>query len=376
MDSDIEKANHVIFVLKDLGSFLSHRRDLANFILSKGTKVSLVADLGKNETFENLESLTSVIHFPFSSATRNPWKLFFPTMRLIRFLGTNRLATVFSVTIPSVLMAGLICKFLRIRHVILFAGLGNIFYGPPSALRSFIRRFLKSVTRKSRTKVIAQNAYIRDYLLRNKYATMVDLIPGSGIDDAAYQGPERFTGDGPIRFLFMSRLLKEKGVVEYITAAQAVVALGHQADFIIAGRTDPLNPTSLSDHEINTLLKDQQSIKWIGHTRNVQGLLASVDIVCLPSYHEGLPRALLEGALMGCCLIASDIPGCTDIVLHEKTGILVKPKSSKSLEHAFISLINNPTKISKLAQDARMHVIQNFTNSTILPKYWKVISTD
>lgn len=376
MHHDKNKSNHVIFVLKDIGYFLSHRQDLANFILTKGVEVSLVTDLGDNRHASVLQQYSNVLHFPFSSITKRPWEIFFPTIRLIQFLWANRLATVFSVTIPAVLLSGFICKLFSIRQVILFAGLGNMFYGPPSILRRCVRCILKTVTLRPRAKIIAQNTSIRDYLLAQNFATTVELISGSGIDESAYVPPNRFNQNKPLRILFLSRMLREKGAVEFIDAAKAVIARGLNADFILAGRTDPLNPTSLTELEITETIENHPNISWTGHLEHVQKFLASVDIVCLPSYHEGLPRVLLEGALMECCLIASDISGCNDIVLDGKTGILVKPRSSKSLEEAFLSLINNPEKIPHLAHNARDHVLMNFTNSVVLPKYWDAIKTN
>ncbi len=373
MHHDNDKSNHVIFVLKDIGYFLSHRQDLANFIISKGVRVSLVTDLSDNGHASDLQKYSSVLHFPFSSISNKPWKVFFPTIQLIRLLRANRLATVFSVTIPAVLVSGLICRFFRIRQIILFAGLGNVFFGSPNILRRFIRCILKAVTRKPKTKIIAQNKSIQNYLLTQNFATEVELISGSGIDENAYKPPNRLNQNKPLRFLFLSRMLREKGAIEFIDAAKSVITTGAHAEFILAGRTDPINPTSLTETEINKAIENHPNLSWIGHVENVQQFLASVDVVCLPSYHEGLPRVLLEGALMGCCLIASDITGCNDVVFNRKTGILVKPKSSQSLEEAFLSLINGPEQIPYLALNARDHVLRNFTNAVILPKYWDII---
>lgn len=374
MSTGLQANNHVIFVVKDLGYFLSHRLDLAHFLIERGWKVSLAADLQNAKSFPGSEKLTRIIDLPFLSLRHTPWKLLLPTLCFFNFILKNRKATVFSITIPALLLAGFFCKILRVRQVILFAGLGNIFHGRPNHFRRLVRNFIRTITKNSRTLLIAQNSEIRKFLLDNGYSADVVLISGSGIDEAKFTPTNPKALNSIPKVLFLGRMLREKGVVEFIDAAREILRKGIKADFILAGRTDSLNPTSLKDNEIKTMIEPEPSISWIGSTSDVKNLLANVDMVCLPSYHEGFPRTLLEGALMECCLIASDIPGSTDIVISGQTGILCKPRSVESLQEALTNLINDPRKIKILASNARHHVLENFTNAVILPKYFIAIS--
>jgi glycosyltransferase involved in cell wall biosynthesis len=367
-------SNHVIFVLKDLTYFLSHRQDLANYLVGNGFSVSLVTDLQGRKSFPGQSSLANVCHLPFASAKHRPWQLVIPTLVFFRLLLTHRTATVFSITLPAVLISGLLCKLLNMRQIILFAGLGNLFHGRPNVVRYALRTLIRIITNKPRTSVIAQNDAIRRFLLGHSYAQDITLIYGSGIDANSFQAVDDNRRSDRPTVLFLGRLLKEKGVLEYIQAAKSALAAGYSADFLLAGRTDPLNPTSLTEAQLAHELKDQAHIRWLGQIHNVKELLASVDVVCLPSYHEGLPRTLLEGALMGCCLIATDIPGSNDIVIANQTGILVAPKSSQALADGLASVLKNPDKIGEFAANARAHVLQSFTNDTILPQYLNVIS--
>ena len=366
-------SKHVVFVLKDLGYFLSHRLDLAKYMVEQGVEVSLFTDLQSEQSFAGRDILANVHDLPFSSAFRAPWKLIFPTVVFFRFLLTRRSAIVFSITIPAVLLSGLVCQLLGVRQIILFAGLGNIFNGDTSFVRRILCGIIRQVTSKSRTTIIAQNSSIKNFLVNQRFASEVALIAGSGIDPSKFIPPRNKQTNSPPKILFLGRMLKEKGVIEFINAAKMVLKIGFEADFILAGRTDPLNPTSLTKEQISDELTDQEHIKWIGETKNSTDLLASIDIVCLPSYHEGLPRVLLEGALMGCCLIASDIPGCNDIVINEKTGLLVPPNSSDALCKGFIKLLEDPTMTEQLAANAREHVLKNFANAVVLPQYSAII---
>lgn len=375
MKASGKKPQEILIVLKDLGYFLSHRLDLAKFLLDHGQKVSLVTDLQGKTEFPLRMELCRVIDLPFTSIAVTPWKLLAPSFTLAGKLLSNREMIVFSVTLPATLLVGFICLITRNRHVILFAGLGNIFNGTPNLGRRIIRSVVKLITRKPRTRLIAQNEQIVNFLSQNGYSKNITLIPGSGIDQSQYTNdkPPR-SSNHPRKILFLGRMLREKGVLEFIEAAKITLNQGCAAEFILAGRTDPINPTSLKESDINAALADTDKIRWIGHGADVVSLLESVDIVCLPSYHEGFPRALLEGALMNCCLVATDIPGCRDIIEHEKTGLLVSPKSAEDLSRAFISLLSAPTEISKYAEGAKLRVIENFTNESILPKYYAVLT--
>lgn len=374
MNNSDNSSRHVIFVVKDLGYFLSHRQDLANYLAGRGLSVSLVTDLQGRESFPGRNNLVHVCNVPFSSAKLRPWKLVVPTLAMTKLLFLNRKATVFSITLPAVLISGLICKLLKIRQIILFAGLGNSFHGPPNFPRRLLRVLIRFVANKPNTSVIAQNSSIKKLLEEQRYAVDVSLILGSGIDAQSFTLTQEKPSSGRPKILLLGRMLKEKGVLEFIQAAKLTLAAGYAADFVLAGRTDPINPTSLTEAQLTQELRDQPNIRWIGESKNVKDILRSSDIVCLPSYHEGLPRTLLEGALMGCCLVATDIPGSNDVVISGKTGILVAAKSPHALAEGFVNLLMDSKNIRKLAANAKAHVMKNFTNDIILPQYFDIIT--
>jgi glycosyltransferase involved in cell wall biosynthesis len=296
-----------------------------------------------------------------------------PTFDFYRWLFANRQATVFAVTLPAVLISGFFCRIFGVQQIVLFAGLGNTFHGRPNFFRGLLKTLIKFVTKSPVASIIAHNSAIEKYLLDGGYCKSVTVIRGSGIDETIYHPPVSRVMNNPPRILFFGRMLREKGVVEFIDAAKVVLDSGLNAEFILAGRTDSLNPTSLSEKEIYDSLENRSMIRWVGQSNNVQELLATSDIVCLPSYHEGLPRSLLEAALMGCCLVATDIPGSREIVIAGQTGILVAPKSSGSLADGFSFILKNQQVIQRYAANSRNHVLENFTNKIILPQYLHVI---
>src|SRR5262249_22502931 len=142
------------------------------------------------------------------------------------------------------------------------------------------------------------------------------LIRGSGVDVEAFNPDIRRPLNGDRRVLFASRLLWSKGVAEYVEAARLVYEAMPSAQFRIAGETDPGNPAAVPQYVIDQW-KTRTDLKILGHREDMLDLLRSVDVVALPSYYgEGVPRILIEAAASGLPLVATDKPGCREIVRH------------------------------------------------------------
>ena len=140
---------------------------------------------------------------------------------------------------------------------------------------------------------------------------------------------------------FAARLLRDKGIYEFVSAAEILNKLGISARFIVAGDIDLKNPTSLNLEEFKNL-KENKNIEMIGYHKDISKLFEQSNIICLPSYREGFPKSLIEAAAAE-AVITTDVPGCRDAIVPNKTGILVPPKNSKKLANAIQYLIENPT---------------------------------
>ncbi|MEM7080582.1 MAG: glycosyltransferase, partial [Pseudomonadota bacterium] len=135
----------------------------------------------------------------------------------------------------------------------------------------------------------------------------------------------------PIKFVMLARMLREKGAYEFAAAARELRLRFPDWRFVLAGATDPGNPSSLTEEALRDLERDC-GVEWIGRCDTVPELLASAHVVCLPTYYrEGVPKALLEAAAAGRGIIATDIAGCREVVTNGVTGLLVKPRSAESL---------------------------------------------
>lgn len=189
------------------------------------------------------------------------------------------------------------------------------------------------------------------------------LIRGAGVD------MQRFTPSpepaGKVRILLAARMIREKGVLDFIEAARL---LQGQAEFLLAGAPDPANHNSLTEAE----LQDWDAkgvIRWLGPVKDMAGLFKTIHIFTLPStYREGLPKVVLEAMAAGRPVVTTDIPGCREAVINGQTGFLVLPYAPQALAGALAELINDPDLRGQMGQAGRARVAENFSDEIICQK--------
>ena len=133
-------------------------------------------------------------------------------------------------------------------------------------------------------------------------------------------------------------MLKDKGVVEFVEAARLVAKTGVEARFQLIGDIDSGNPTTLEKSQLEAWTEEGIVI-WKGHVNDIPAALSGSHIVCLPSYREGLPKSLIEALAAGRPVVATDVPGCREVVIHEHNGLLVEPRNPRALADAIQRLI-------------------------------------
>ena len=174
-------------------------------------------------------------------------------------------------------------------------------------------------------------------------------INGSGVDLEHY-APAPLP-DGPLTFLMVGRLLREKGVFEFVEAAGRVKALRPTARFQLLGGLDP-NPTSITEEALGRLQEDG-TIEYLGSVTDVRPIIGEAHVIVLPSYHEGMPRSVLEGMSMGRAIITTDAPGCRETVEPGRNGILVPVRDADALAAAMRELIDDREKVSAMGEQSR-----------------------
>jgi glycosyltransferase involved in cell wall biosynthesis len=222
--------------------------------------------------------------------------------------------------------------------------------------------------------VLFQNDEDRQLFVERRIvrADQARVLPGSGVD------LERFTPavppDGPPTFLFVARLLRDKGVVEYVEAARSLRAALPGARFQLLGPIDEGNRTAISRAELDNWVKEGV-IEYLGTTDDVRPFLAAASAIVLPSYREGMPRSLLEGGAMARPLIAADVPGCRDVVEDGVNGYLCTVRNARSLAGAMRRLAGLPAaKRLAMGEAARRKVQERFSEEFVIRAYLDVLA--
>jgi len=274
-------------------------------------------------------------------------------------------------TIKCVVYGSLVAQLAGIRSRInAVAGLGYVYSNERLAtrlLRPFVTALLRLALQGKASRLIVQNGDDAQRFVNQRLVSdsRLRLIRGSGVDTSRF-APRHAEADraGPTVVLLATRLLWDKGVGEFVAAAR--LCRNHPIKFLLAGAPDEGNPSSVQRADV-----EQWQVEGImdvlGHVDDMSELLQKVDIVILPTvYGEGVPRILLEAAASALPMIATDIAGCTEIVRHEITGLLVKRGDVKHLAEAIILLHRQPALRTALGQAARELATKEFDERLVL----------
>lgn len=237
-------------------------------------------------------------------------------------------------------------------------GLGTVFAGRHKILKILISNLYRIVLRW--TWVIFQNPDDQSVFLENKWvnAARVALIRSSGVDTKQFSPSPEPKGIPVV--ILPARLLWDKGVGEFVEAAQILKKRGVDARFVLVGSTDTGNPSTVP---FETLKKWQEKnlIECWGWQENMVETYHQATLVCLPSYYkEGVPKTLVEAAACGCAIITTNTPGCREIVRHGENGLLVPARDPLALADALQSLIADPSMRRKMGKAGRKIAVQEF----------------
>lgn len=350
------------------------RHSLAARLRAEGWQVVLISPPG--EYGPKLEALGfRWIPFDFATGGTNPFVELGVLRRLIALYRTERPDLVHHFTIKCVLYGSLAARLAGgIPVVNAVTGLGHIFTDSgrkATLLRPLVKGLYRFVLGTARSRVIFQNDEDRNFFTA---AGLVDaertrLIRGSGVDCTRFSPLPHpvATVAAPVKILFASRLLREKGIDELLAAVRIVRQSGLEAEFLLAGDIYPGNPSSLTAKEI-AAIKEEGIVTCLGHVDDMLPLLAQADIVVLPSYREGTPRILIEAAAMAIPIVATDIAGCRGLVQDGINGFLVPVKDATALAAALQRLITDRELRQVMGAAGREIVLAEFDEVIVLEK--------
>ncbi len=291
-----------------------------------------------------------------------------------RALGKLRPNAFLGFTAKPNIYGSLAASWLGIRTINNISGLGTAFMRR-GLLNWLVSRLYRIALRRS-ARIFFQNPhdlrlFVDTGLAR---ADQAELIPGSGIDLERFEPAERASARGrPFRFLFVGRLLRDKGLAEYSEAARSLRLRRPDVECAILGFAGSDNRTAVPIDEVERWQREGH-VTYLGDTQDVRPFLAECDCVVLPSYREGLPRSLLEAAAMARPMVATDVPGCREVVRHGDNGFLCEVRSAPALAAAMEAILElEPEDRERMGRRARAMVETEYDQALVVSAYMKAL---
>jgi glycosyltransferase involved in cell wall biosynthesis len=357
-------APRLLYVVTEDWAFLSHRLPMARAAREAGFEVHVATRVSGGAAAIKAERF--ILHpIPFARGSLSPIATFSTIAALHRVHRQVKPVLTHHVALQACLLGMLATLGQSAACVNAFIGLGYLFTsdsGTARVARALVGPLLRFLINRKNCIALVQNSDDMEALLSLGIAKpRIALIRGSGIDI------NRFTPlaepAGAPTFGFVGRLLDDKGIRTLISA-HCSLHTRLPLRLLIAGTPDPANPASVTEAEAKSW-NELPGICWLGHVDDIAGFWAQAHVAVLPSRREGLPLSLMEAAACGRALIASDVPGCREVVIHAQTGLLFPVNDVPALADAMERLAADPELRARYATAARKHVVNEFAASLI-----------
>ena len=267
-------------------------------------------------------------------------------------------------TIKPVIYGAIASKFFNIKTIVMITGLGTAFIA-----NNWITRLVKNLYRfalSSVSTVFFQNNDDKDLFLSSNLISsdICKLTPGSGIDISQFLPKPPPLGN-KITFILIARMIWDKGIGEYVEAAKIIKTKYPDTKFQLLGALGVENRTAISDNRIAAWVAEG-AVEYLGETTDVRAYIEQASCVVLPSYREGTSRVLLEAASMARPIIASDVPGCREVVENGITGLLCRSKDYSDLSNKMEAMINLSVEERKIMGSKGREKIEKEFNHNIV----------
>lgn len=366
----------VAIVVNTSWNIYNFRSGLVKCLRGCGAEVFAIAP--PDEYSDRLESELGATFIPLQRLSRkgtNPAQDLGLMVELRKLYRKHRIDAALHYTIKPVIYGSLASKLTGTKNISTLTGLGYAFITP-----GIVNRVVKGLYRRALRSAywtFFQNQDDRQLFLDNRLvqADHCGVVPGSGINvDRFTPLDEELEGEG-LSFLFVGRLLYDKGVVEFHDAARSLRRVYPDATFHIVGGLDDGNPSGVPA-EMVRLWEDSGDIVYHGQVKDTRPYIAAATAVVLPSYREGLPRVMLEGMAMGKPLVASDVPGCRDTVRDGENGYLVTVQDHESLAAGMEKVIlASPQQRREMGLRGRKMAEEVFSEPVIVRHYLDLLTT-
>ena len=375
-------APKILYLVTEDWYFHMHWLQLATAVREAGYQVTVVTRVNAHGDSIRRQGL-QVLPLNLPRSARYPWRDLKALINLIRIYRRERPAVVHHLALKPVVVGSIAAYRSGISVVVnSLPGLGYVFSSRQLRarwLRMAVVCALCLLRKRMQAWTIFQNP--DDFaVLRATGVVSMDMasvIRGAGVDLVKFRpGPEPA---GPPVVILASRLLWDKGVLEFVTAARSLHKGGVVARFVLVGDTDPDNPQAVPQEQLQSWHQEGH-VEWWGRREDMPEVFRAAHIVCLPSYREGLPTVLLEAAAAGLPIVTTDAPGCREVVRHGENGFLVPVKDAAALTQALRELLANADLRRAMGARGRKIAEQEFSSQRVaretLALYGRLLSSE
>lgn len=368
----------ILYVVNHVSFFVSHRLPIALEAKKRGHEVALLTGKEASSEMEKYALLklrnAEIDHHlvNFKSDGINPFLELFHLFTAIKKIKKYNPDVIHSASPKGNLYAGLSGIFIKTKLLIISIS-GQGFMNTKSKKLTYLRKALGFVLQKmysliysyKNKKIIVQNHDDKGFL-KEKYNIEekdIVLIKGSGVNMDLYYKTD--INNKKNQILFPARVLFDKGAIEFFKSAETLKKEFPSWNFLVAGASDYASPSAIPRNTIEDYV-NSGAICYLGHVEDIDKHFRESRIVCLPSYREGFPKALMEASAASCAVVTTDVTGCRDAIIDKVTGILVKPRNVALLTEALRDLLLNEDKINLYAKNGFEHAKENFCQKKII----------
>lgn len=358
----------IAIIVNEVSTLLHFRKELVLDLVKEGYEVFCLAEGYEPSTKEIIVSWgAKPVEHNLKRSNLNPLADIIEVFKLRKILKDIEPDMVLTCFVKPVIFASLAAKLAGIKkRVGMIEGLGYAFTpstekkGLKAKIIKFLQIQLYKIALPTLDKVLFLNPDDqRDLLIENNIKVKsTEILGGIGVnlDYYRYSEPKIKTD---VSFIFLGRLLREKGIFEFLEAAKVVKKEKPNTQFLVLGQIDKQNPTAMSEEKLQEYI-DDNIIEYLGYVKNVPDYIEKVDVFVLPSYREGVPKSTQEAMAMGKVILTTDVPGCRETVVDGVNGFLVPLFSAEKLAEKMLELINKPILVRSMGIESRRIAEEKF----------------
>lgn len=365
------KKKKLLFLVTEDWYFVSHRLELAQVALAQGFDVGVATRIVS--CGEQIKA-AGITLYPLnwqrqSSGMLDNTRVLWHIYKLYRKVRPD---IVHHVAMKPVIFGGCVARFAGVKNVVsAIAGMGYLFMSQTLVVkmaRVLLSRLLPWLLNQPGSRVIVQNSDDAQQLVKiGVDQVRIRLIPGAGVNVEKFLFFPEHVADA-LLVVLPARMLVSKGVNEFVAAAQIIQQLPEwqgKVRFALVGDTDSANPSAIKLEQLQ-YWHDMGVVEWWGHRADMAKVYGQANIVCLPSYGEGMPKALLEAAACGRVLLTTDTPGCRDLVQDGVNGLLVEAKDPSALAKGLLVLMKDSALRKRMGECAYQSVLAHYQSKKII----------